>query len=92
MGVQPEITLYPPILYSHVNYRRGSQIRRPFGSRFQTAGVRENKCNATVRPCLTLIAESITSSTTYQIPQNRREAAIHRLSAVRRSLTEPASG
>ena len=68
-----------PIMYSHVNYRRGSQIRRPFGSRSQTAGVRENKCNATVRPCLTLIAESITSSTTYQIPQNRREAAIHNI-------------
>ena len=66
-------------MYSHVNYRRGSQIRRPFGSRSQTAGVRENKCNATVRPCLTLIAESITSSTTYQIPQNRREAAIHNI-------------
>ena len=82
MGVQPEITLYPPIVYSHVNYRQGSQIRRPFGSRSQTAGVWENKCNATVRPCLTLIVDSVTSSTTYQIPQNRREAAIHRLSAV----------
>ena len=76
MGVQPEITLYPPIMYSHVNYRQGSQIRRPFGSRSLTAIVRENKCHATARLCHTL---TVVLTTSYQLLQDRREAAIHNI-------------
>ena len=68
-----------PSIYSHASYSQGSQNRRPFGSRSLTAIVRENKCHATARLCHTL---TVVPTTSYQLLQDRREAAIHRLSAV----------
>ena len=77
MWVQPEITLYPPHYVQ--SCKPSPRVTNPTTLWLKTPNCKcpRYKCNATVRPCLTLIAESITSSTIHRIPQYRREAAIH---------------